>query len=726
MVVPRRAPPQEEGRCGRAAAIVLCVLIFASLEGALFHHSDTIETSLRQSSKKVHSWWRSGGIATPLRAKLGGGKAATPAADGGGDGTGDEGDPLKYTSDTDGAAEVAEAAAAAAAAVNAPAAAKAAAAAREAALPPKHAKDPCPEGYELVWGVDHADGECQQEPLNDGEHRMGRVQRVTIGDCASMCTASGPACAAFDWQNGNCYRNKRCDSQEVGDGNSACKRRGVDIKKLSETAAAARARSAAWFAARMEEREAKYANGVDAWWGVPYKKLGCCTERGHRCVWERRSPFTIPPCERDNLILLLRWLQEVVKVPTMYLNWGTLLGAIREGTHIKYETDIDVAVERRSWEDAKPMINLLLEGTHFHIGHYTSHSKLYYRGWYGDIHVDIWYMDRFATTSDESDDGAMDTFNNDVLYPLRPCTYGNHSFACPRDSETWLAMSYGPDWRTPYSRTPATKTRYHATRHGRVKRANLPCKYPPTDQRAHDPAAWAAFGAAVRALDAAKAPYRLHGGSLLAFAKDCDVNSWDTQVDFALPLAWLGKATHRAALTAALGAAGFARASERRGAPGKEGYRETWAFAGKDSALLGGGTPDAEHGGKPDGTAAAADPKEGGGGQGGRVIHLYTTVPPTDADGGPKPDVSGPAGSGGDVSFLWDAHGATVGRCRDVYKGIATYDWGGVAVRVPVPFDALLVAQYGHDFASSSNRHGLSRPSMKKIKRERQPCKTQT
>ena len=37
-------------------------------------------------------------------------------------------------------------------------------------------------------------------------------------------------------------------------------------------------------------------------------------------------------------------------------------------------------------------------------------------------------------------------------------------------------------------------------------------------------------------------------------------------------------------------------------------------------------------------------------------------------------------------------------RCPIKRKAVATYDWGGVEVRVPIPFEAALVSLYGKDW----------------------------
>jgi len=80
----------------------------------------------------------------------------------------------------------------------------------------------CPSGWELTF-PGHPDGECQQEPINDGETRVYDAQ--TVDACKEAC-ASDSSCVAFDFlpERKYCFKNTRCDKQDQGDGYLSCKR----------------------------------------------------------------------------------------------------------------------------------------------------------------------------------------------------------------------------------------------------------------------------------------------------------------------------------------------------------------------------------------------------------------------------------------------------------------------------------------------------------------------
>ena len=354
---------------------------------------------------------------------------------------------------------------------------------------------------------------------------------------------------------------------------------------------------------------------------------------------------------------------QVAKLP-FYLSWGTLLGAMRGAKHIPHETDIDLSVDRAAWKANLGNLTRLLRTTHFVLTTKWPTPRLFYSKGKA-VHVDLWLVDRWATTTDEHDHKRTDSVENAVLYPFSPCAYEGHAYDCPRDAGAWLAMTYGADWRTPRSRTPATEGTYHQSRHGRVNKPKMPCKvapWSPGNKAWFDRRRWDAFAAAARALARARAPYRLHGGTLLGFARDCDASTWDLPLDFALPRAWRAADGHAAALAAALAAEGFAQQPGKQPPQQQQFVDRSWAWTGKPTDL-------------PDERVSPVP------------VALYLTSPaPADA----ADAVDGGAAGRGDVSY--DDAGRA---CRDVYDGVASYDWAGVEVRAPVPPKTLAAAQWG-------------------------------
>lgn len=195
--------------------------------------------------------------------------------------------------------------------------------------------------------------------------------------------------------------------------------------------------------------------------------LPCCGVWSKRCVWTKVPPYTIPKCEQQNLLDLLRWLDYVLDVEWM-ITAGTVLGAVREQGHIPFETDIDIMMDRKDWEVAREQIKSRLKGTHFQfydsLRTSKSPAKLYYSR-RNQVHVDIWFYDR---VSDDIIAEVMPYHKQykkvnvtaDIFLPRSHCLYNGHFFPCPNQSERYVELRYGKDWRTPkpkYSPDPLFK-----------------------------------------------------------------------------------------------------------------------------------------------------------------------------------------------------------------------------------------------------------------------------
>lgn len=83
--------------------------------------------------------------------------------------------------------------------------------------------DGCPDGFELTF-TGKPNGECQQSTENEGEY--GEKTGQTMKQCAQHCFEDA-GCFAFDFKEGYCYLNSRCDFQEEGDNYTSCKKEGT-------------------------------------------------------------------------------------------------------------------------------------------------------------------------------------------------------------------------------------------------------------------------------------------------------------------------------------------------------------------------------------------------------------------------------------------------------------------------------------------------------------------
>lgn len=138
-----------------------------------------------------------------------------------------------------------------------------------------------------------------------------------------------------------------------------------------------------------------------------------------------------------------------------YLNYGALLGAVRDGAMIAHDSDTDVCYLSRQGTPAE----LIAES-------YRIERVLRRRGWRllrmsgGDIklllplsdgrtcHIDVfvafWVDGVFYQLGNRSG-----TLPERVILPLGTVELHGHRFPAPADPEAMLAFLYGPGWRTP-------------------------------------------------------------------------------------------------------------------------------------------------------------------------------------------------------------------------------------------------------------------------------------
>jgi len=219
----------------------------------------------------------------------------------------------------------------------------------------------------------------------------------------------------------------------------------------------------------VEKKEQLFLLGRTLKEDIVSSDLPCCKVSSERCVWQKVPPFTIPQCEKENLVDILRWLDYVLDVEWM-ITAGTLLGAVREQGHIPFETDIDIVMDRKDWKIARKQIKSRLSGTHFSFwddieNNEFKPAKLYFST-KNRIHVDIWFFDRISNevvseiTSISKNRYRKVNVTADMIYPLSQCEYDGHHYPCPNQSERWVELRYGNDWRTPkpkYSPNPLFK-----------------------------------------------------------------------------------------------------------------------------------------------------------------------------------------------------------------------------------------------------------------------------
>ncbi|MFF2274917.1 methyltransferase domain-containing protein [Agromyces sp. NPDC058126] len=159
---------------------------------------------------------------------------------------------------------------------------------------------------------------------------------------------------------------------------------------------------------------------------------------------------------------------------TAAITGGTLLGAIREGRILAHDDDIDLLVYLG--EVSPPDVSIasyalerrIRELGHDVIRHSDAHLQVMFEapagpGVHGpDVHVDLFlgFHDRGIYSQPIAVRGLFDP---ELLLPLTDVSLEGNTVPSVADGDAWLALCYGPDWRTPDPgfrfRTPAATRR---------------------------------------------------------------------------------------------------------------------------------------------------------------------------------------------------------------------------------------------------------------------------
>ena len=184
---------------------------------------------------------------------------------------------------------------------------------------------------------------------------------------------------------------------------------------------------------------------------------------------------------RRRLQLLLHEWREIVRrrnIAEYFLCFGSLVGSVRNGEIIPYDSDVDVCVFRRDYhkllpEESKRPVNLKDRRMHMLVQRHSPHpsSKTPRKDCNGtvvrnqvdgcsilDPHARLFlgahvFLDIFVV----KDNGAQlwDEYRDKlheraVIFPLRSCTFLGLQTLCPNDGEKYLGAYYGTEFMKPH------------------------------------------------------------------------------------------------------------------------------------------------------------------------------------------------------------------------------------------------------------------------------------
>ena len=193
------------------------------------------------------------------------------------------------------------------------------------------------------------------------------------------------------------------------------------------------------------------------------------------------------PYRKRLQMLLWEWglLTKRRNITQYFLCFGSLLGSVRNGDLIPYDSDVDICMMRHDYykleaEESKRPLDLEDGKIHFLLQRHSPHplsttprkdcSGKIVRNLADECSIldpparlyngPLIYMDIFMI--ENMDEKLWDEFRDKLhdrgnIFPLRPCKYMGLKSNCPNDAEKYLTVYYGEDYAAPHYKCVAGK-----------------------------------------------------------------------------------------------------------------------------------------------------------------------------------------------------------------------------------------------------------------------------
>jgi hypothetical protein len=197
-----------------------------------------------------------------------------------------------------------------------------------------------------------------------------------------------------------------------------------------------------------------------------YYWLGC-TRMGALCSPESHVALGLntPPCCREHLRRMAKWVAtrlNEAQVP-YWVDFGTLLGIIRQGDIIPWDTDVDISVKSKSFDDIWSLrFHGARQGYRFiQLPGQSAHGLPIIRILCVDnfddtdvlnscpLYVDIYPFDETSLGTLGVVSIASDYFPKRFVEPTETFLHWGVQFQIPNNVEAFLTHRYGSEWRKP-------------------------------------------------------------------------------------------------------------------------------------------------------------------------------------------------------------------------------------------------------------------------------------
>lgn len=151
--------------------------------------------------------------------------------------------------------------------------------------------------------------------------------------------------------------------------------------------------------------------------------------------------------KRENLIYQMVNDISSILGPKVYSDFGTLLGAYRDGGVIKDDMDGDLAILRSDVDDCYRMLQKSLNPDKYILDRDPLKLKVWVRGTCVGCDIAIYNIDPTKTVLTRQ----SFTIPYAKVFPLKQITWGQKYLPIniPNDPEWYLEYQYGPTWKVP-------------------------------------------------------------------------------------------------------------------------------------------------------------------------------------------------------------------------------------------------------------------------------------